>query len=83
MRGSLPDSAPSATRLATRSTMNKRKNSDESVIFIDGKWLEQAKNQERISAVVSSSKWHLALSKEGSLQVLLKGENALAFFILR
>jgi len=26
--------------------MNKRKNNGESVIFIDGKWLEQAKNHE-------------------------------------
>jgi hypothetical protein len=63
--------------------MNKRKNDDESVIFIAGKWLEQAKNQERISAVVSSSKRSLASFGQDSFPLLLKGENALTFFTLR
>jgi len=34
--------------------MSKRKSNDESVIFLDGKWLESAKNIDGISALVSS-----------------------------
>jgi hypothetical protein len=36
--------------------MNKRKNTDESVIFQQGKWPKTAKNPASISALVSSSK---------------------------
>jgi len=36
--------------------MNQRKNTDESVIFQQGKWPKTAKNPTPISALVSSSK---------------------------
>jgi hypothetical protein len=41
--------------LAAKEKINKRKNADESVIFIRGDWRETAKNSMARSALVSSS----------------------------